>query len=118
MKKINIKIPEDKYEYYDIVAKYPETDDLKEIGDEVNHSRIADDKKLYVFRNIHKKLNKKYNIFDIAGSGDDLPKAINIMSWLRDNIYYCGMSCNTTADNGFDIKNTAIELEKIYKRGK
>ena len=111
MKKINIKIPEDKYEYYDIVAKYPETDDLKEIGDEVNHSRIADDKKLYVFRSIHKKLNKKYNISDIAGSGDDLPKVINIMSWLRDNTYYCGMSCNTTADNGLDILNSGFKKD-------
>lgn len=103
MKNINIKMPKDKYEYYDIIAKAAETDELKDIGVETKHRKTANKNKLYTFRKIHRELNDKYNLLDIAGSDEDLSKAVNIMSWLRNNSYYCGMSTNIAADNGLDI---------------
>ena len=107
MKK-NFKLPKDKYEYYDIVAKLPETDVLKETGVGDEYSRIADKKKLYIYRAVHKELDRKYKLSDIAGSGDDFSKATNIMAWLRDNTYYSGMSMNIRADNGLDILNSSV----------
>ena len=106
--KNNFKLPKDKYEYYDIIAKFPETDELKEIGVEEEKSRMSDETKLYVYRAVHKELDDKYKLTDIAGTGDDLSKVINLMRWLRDNTYYCGMSMNITADNGLDILNSSV----------
>lgn len=43
-------------------------------------------------------LRQKYKVDQIAGSGDTFSKAINIMQWLTNNTFYCGISINYVDD--------------------
>lgn len=57
---------------------------------------------------IHKKLNEKYNLFEIANADTDFEKAIQILRWLTDNTFYNGAHLHQLTDNTIDILNYAF----------
>lgn len=58
------------------------------------------------------ELKKKYPIEEVAGNGNDLSKAINLLSWLSKNVYHNGQYNNHIPNNSIDL------LDYAYKGGK
>ncbi len=58
---------------------------------------------LFNICDMHKTLSKKYDLQNVAGSGTDLDRALNVMHWLTDNTYYLGVVYRWRADNSVDI---------------
>lgn len=58
------------------------------------------------------ELKKKYPIEEVAGNGNDLSKAINLLSWLSKNVYHNSQYNNHIPNNSIDL------LDYAYKGGK
>lgn len=57
------------------------------------------------------ELREKYNLYTVAGAGDNLSKALNLLNWISTHIYYDG-DYNSGASNAIDI------LEYAFDNGK
>lgn len=58
-----------------------------------------------------KRLEDKYHIFEIAGTGSTLSKAMNLLDWLSSSTYYYGQYDNHITNNALDL------LEYSYGKG-
>ncbi len=52
---------------------------------------------------MHDELEKKYNLHKIASGNTDFERTLNLLKWLTDNTFYCGMQQKTVTDNSLDI---------------
>lgn len=74
-------------------------------------SLTSDTKVNFIYENNHPKfddLKSKYGIEAIAGDGDDLSKAINLLNWLSSNIYHKPDYPGETPTNSLDLLDYAF----------
>ena len=57
---------------------------------------------------IHKKLNEKYKLYEIADADTDFEKVIQVLKWLTDNTFYIGAKLHKLTDSSIDILNYAF----------
>lgn len=57
----------------------------------------------------HKELDEKYNLSDIATSGNDFEKAVQIIEWLTTHTYYSGAQMRLLKDDTIDILNYSFD---------
>ena len=55
------------------------------------------------FFELHKKLNEKYNLIEIADADTDFEKVLQLLNWLTENTFYNGATLNYMTDNTIDI---------------
>jgi hypothetical protein len=72
----------------------------------------ADTNAHFVYENNHPKfqeLKSKYPIESIAGEGDDLSKAINLLSWVSSHVHHKGDYAGETPPNSLDLLDYAFD---------
>lgn len=70
----------------------------------------------FSYVNNHEKfetLKESYPIEEVAGTGNDLSKAINLLQWVSSNIYHKGDG-NTTQRNALDLLEYSFKKEKTF----
>lgn len=55
------------------------------------------------FFELHKKINEKYKLSEVATADTDFEKVIQILNWLTQNTFYNGATLNYITDNTIDI---------------
>ena len=68
----------------------------------------------FTYENNHSKFNElksKYPIESIAGTGDDLSKAINLLNWVSVHIYHKCDYAGETPRNSLDLLDYAFDKE-------
>lgn len=71
----------------------------------------------FVYEHDHpefKALKMKYPIEKVAGTGDDLSKAMNLMNWLASNIYHNNYYDNHIPNNANDLLDYALSNGKEH----
>lgn len=66
--------------------------------------------KLFTPIELHYELNNKYSLLKIAGEGDALSKACNLMVWLSDHTWYSGASIGWNPDNSLKILEYSFDM--------
>lgn len=57
---------------------------------------------------IHKKLNEKYKLSEIANADTDFKKTLQVLNWLTENTFYNGAQIHLLTDNTLDILKFAF----------
>lgn len=57
---------------------------------------------------IHKTLNEKYKLSEVANADTDFEKVIQVLNWLTDNTFYNGAQLHLLTDNTIDILKYAF----------
>ena len=55
------------------------------------------------------KLLRQYGLAQVAGSGDDFERALNVMNWLSKNTFYSGMPMKILPDNSLKILKSSFQ---------
>ena len=63
---------------------------------------------------LHLGLREKYNLYEVAGEGDSLSKAKNLMQWITDHTYYNGASKGWNPDDSLAILD--YSFDKGFKK--
>ena len=61
------------------------------------------------------RLKSKYPIESIAGEGDDLSKALNLLHWVSEHIYHKGDYAGSVPQNAIDL--LAYSYDEGYENG-
>ena len=69
---------------------------------------ITDLKSVTKYFEIHKNLNEKYKLSEIANADTDFEKVIQVLNWLTDNTFYNGAQLHLLTDNTIDILKHAF----------
>ena len=57
---------------------------------------------------IHKELNEKYKLYEVADADSDFEKVIQVLDWLTENTFYNGAMLHFITDNTIDILKYAF----------
>lgn len=70
--------------------------------------------RLFTPCSLHFELREKYNLYEVAGEGDSLSKAKNLMQWITDHTYYNGASKGWNPDDSLAILD--YSFDKGFKK--
>lgn len=69
---------------------------------------VTDLRSVTKYFDIHKKLNEKYKLSEVANADTDFKKVIQVLNWLTDNTFYNGAQLHLLKDNTIDILKYAF----------
>ena len=69
---------------------------------------VTDLRSVTKYFDIHKKLNEKYELSEVANADTDFKKVIQVLNWLTDNTFYNGAQLHLLTDNTIDILKYAF----------
>ncbi|MBQ3007328.1 MAG: hypothetical protein IJD78_07190 [Clostridia bacterium] len=64
---------------------------------------VTDTESITARNPMHDELEKKYSLSKIASGTTEFERTVNLLKWLTDNTFYCGMQHKQVTDNGLDI---------------
>lgn len=98
-------------QYIEYLKNHNEIEALEIVDNATNECDIAN---LFAELDEYSELMAKYGLIKVAGNGSDSEKIRNILNWLTDNTYYCGVGANITPDDSLKILKASYQRD--FKR--